>query len=268
MKYVKKQLTSLIPGKDQIDNWLFAQLLTLHSTLEMYATGIITPGDFGNLVLASGPDSGMTISALATAADNMISCENLTASPSGHYVQADSATFTEMANQLLVVNDAFTYGGYGSADTAALTGTDLVAWNAGKGKTVTVGGNVAVAAQSVVYRPAGGFSAPHVGKSMIESASKPEHFTLDQNYPNPFNPTTEIRFSLSTPANVTLKVYNILGQVVTTLANNEQFGASEQTVTFNANNYASGTYFYTLRVNNLKTGALMFTDVKKMVLIK
>jgi len=272
MTYVKKQLKELEPGKDQVDNWLFAQLLTLHATLQMYKEGVLKPGGFDSLTLASGPYAGWMVSKLVTHADSVISCEG-----TGSYVPftdavgaPDSLTFAELATQLQSVNDAFTMGGNGAADTATLNDTAGTNWNSGKGKFVTIGGNVSVAAQSTLNRPTTDVSInrPHAGKSMIESASKPQHFTLDQNYPNPFNPTTEIRFSLSTPAMVSLKVYNILGQLVTTLANNEQFGASEQNITFNANNYASGTYFYTLRVNDLKTGALMFTDVKKMVLIK
>jgi hypothetical protein len=196
-------------------------------------------------------------------ADAQISCSIFPDSAAG----SDSSTFAELAGDLQTVNDAFTMGNAGAADNNALTDTVGI-WNSGKGKTVTVTNTEMVMDQSSLVHKAGTVVPPHAGKSMIEAASKPAQFKLDQNYPNPFNPTTEIRFSLSTKALVTLKVYNILGQEVTTLANNEEFGASEQTVTFNANNYASGTYFYTLRVNDLKTGALKFTDVKKMVLIK
>jgi hypothetical protein len=86
---------------------------------------------------------------------------------------------------------------------------------------------------------------------------------LSQNYPNPFNPTTTIRFTISEDAFATLKIYNILGQEVATLANHEQFLAGENEVTFDASSLASGVYYYRLIVND---GQLQ--QVKKMMLVK
>jgi hypothetical protein len=72
-------------------------------------------------------------------------------------------------------------------------------------------------------------------------------FYLAQNYPNPFNPTTTIRFTLNRSAQVVLNVYNVLGQKVVTLLN-EQMSAGEHQVEFNGQNLPSGTYFYELKV--------------------
>lgn len=93
------------------------------------------------------------------------------------------------------------------------------------------------------------------------SNNVPSSFTLEQNYPNPFNPSTKIRFNLSQTANVTLKVYNINGQEITTLVNNEKLSPGTKEVEFKPVNLASGIYFYTLRAND-------FTSTKKMILIK
>lgn len=89
----------------------------------------------------------------------------------------------------------------------------------------------------------------------------PGEFSLSQNYPNPFNPTTSIRFELPSASNVTLKVYNVRGQLVEILVNNEQVSAGYKEVEFNATNLASGIYFYSIQAGN-------FTATKKMILIK
>ncbi|HPD67907.1 MAG TPA: T9SS type A sorting domain-containing protein [Ignavibacteriales bacterium] len=86
-----------------------------------------------------------------------------------------------------------------------------------------------------------------------------------QNYPNPFNPTTSIKFALKTDAMVNLKIYNILGQEVATLVNNEMT-AGMKTINFNASNLASGVYIYRLEV--LGKDGSKFVNTKKMMLLK
>ena len=98
------------------------------------------------------------------------------------------------------------------------------------------------------------------GTAVREVAGNPTSFKLSQNYPNPFNPTTVINFTIPKAGNVTLKVYNSLGQEVATLINGFK-NASNYKVDFNASNLSSGVYFYTLEANNFK-------QTKKMVLIK
>ncbi len=85
-------------------------------------------------------------------------------------------------------------------------------------------------------------------------------FSLEQNYPNPFNPTTKISYTLAKRSNVELKVYNMLGQEVTTLVNGQQEVGSH-TIDFNASNLASGLYIYKIQADN-------FTQSKKMMLLK
>ncbi len=88
----------------------------------------------------------------------------------------------------------------------------------------------------------------------------PVVYTLDQNYPNPFNPTTNIRYSIPEAAKVTLKVFNLLGQEVATLVN-EQQQAGKFIAKFEANRLASGVYFYKLEAGK-------FSETKKMMLLK
>jgi hypothetical protein len=84
--------------------------------------------------------------------------------------------------------------------------------------------------------------------------------TLSQNYPNPFNPSTTIHFSVSSSEFVTLKVYDVLGNKVATLVNEEKSTGSYK-VDFNAANLKRGIYFYSIQVGT-------HIETKKMVLIK
>lgn len=87
----------------------------------------------------------------------------------------------------------------------------------------------------------------------------PKTYKLYQNYPNPFNPTTIIKYEIPKNAQVTLKVYDILGKEV--FSYNEYKLAGSYEVKFDGSNLASGMYFYTLETNGYK-------DTKKMVLLK
>jgi hypothetical protein len=93
-----------------------------------------------------------------------------------------------------------------------------------------------------------------------EIIAPPAEFVLDQNYPNPFNPTTSIYFSLAEPTFVKLAVYNLLGEVVQVLKN-ENLNAGSYNVTFDAASLPSGMYLY-------KIETAQFTSVRKMMLMK
>ncbi|MGE5621103.1 MAG: T9SS type A sorting domain-containing protein [archaeon] len=94
----------------------------------------------------------------------------------------------------------------------------------------------------------------------------PASYALDQNYPNPFNPTTTISFDLKANANVTLKIYSILGQEVATLVNGSEMSAGHQTLNFNASHMTSGMYIYRLEVKGIDGSS--FIGIKKMMLLK
>ena len=86
-------------------------------------------------------------------------------------------------------------------------------------------------------------------------------FILYQNYPNPFNPTTTMRFSLPNPDIVTLKIYNIIGQELQVLLNNQQLSKGNHEIQFNGNRLASGIYIMSITTSKFK-------QQKKIVLIK
>ena len=99
--------------------------------------------------------------------------------------------------------------------------------------------------------------------NVVENGLAPQEFALLQNYPNPFNPSTKIQYSLGTAAQVSLKVYNALGNEVATLVNGRQ-EAGSYTVPFNtmgAVSFSSGVYFCRLEAGS-------FVSTKRLILMK
>ncbi len=87
-----------------------------------------------------------------------------------------------------------------------------------------------------------------------------ERFILNQNYPNPFNPVTTIQFNVPESAEITLTIYNVLGQEVATLANS-LFNPGVYSIPWNSGSASSGIYFYSLKSGD-------FFETKKMLLLK
>lgn len=95
--------------------------------------------------------------------------------------------------------------------------------------------------------------------------SIPTEYSLLQNYPNPFNPSTKISFSLPVESEVTLKVFNILGQEIAALIQN-RLSSGLQQINFSAQGLNSGVYLYQLEAKG--ADGKNFTSVKKMILTK
>ncbi len=100
----------------------------------------------------------------------------------------------------------------------------------------------------------------------VQPSNPPETFRLSQNYPNPFNPLTTIRFGISERSNVRLRIFNLLGQPVAELAN-EEMNAGYFERTWNAK-AASGMYFYSIEAVPVTNPTKRLVDVKKMILLK
>jgi hypothetical protein len=156
-------------------------------------------------------------------------------------------TYGDMADFLATLNAEFS----GDWDTVSWSGI----------KTVATG--IKPLLLSTIFTSGGPSNAPVAPVDYSSLYDVPETFSLSQNYPNPFNPTTTIEFSIPEDAVVTLKVYNMLGQVVATLADREEFSSGENWVELDAANLASGVYFYRIVVNDGQ-----FQDLRKMVLLK
>ena len=92
---------------------------------------------------------------------------------------------------------------------------------------------------------------------LSDKSETPISYNLEQNYPNPFNPSTTIKFAVTKESNVNLSIYNVLGELVTTLVN-EQLKTGYHEYEFNASNLASGVYIYRIIADD-------FVEIKKMV---
>jgi len=112
---------------------------------------------------------------------------------------------------------------------------------------------------NVVYRTTNGDSVYEVVGMGKDNLTLSGH-SLAQNYPNPFNPSTRIQYSVASSQNVTLKVFDVLGNEVATLVN-EPKAPGVYTVQFNGGNLTSGVYFY-----KLQSGS--FVQTKKFILMK
>ena len=100
------------------------------------------------------------------------------------------------------------------------------------------------------------------GLASVEAINNsiPSRYSLFQNYPNPFNPSTKISYSIPQADFVTLKIYDILGNEVSTLVNEERSSGSYE-IEFNASSLSSGVYFYRMQAGN-------YTSAKRFVLMK
>ncbi|MDZ7360048.1 MAG: discoidin domain-containing protein [candidate division KSB1 bacterium] len=106
----------------------------------------------------------------------------------------------------------------------------------------------------------GAASTPKRSDETAAETVIPGDFVLEQNYPNPFNPSTQIRFGLPQKSHVTIKLYTINGLEVKTLVNG-YYPAGTHTITFQAKNLPSGTYFYVMQAGSVR-------QVRRLVLMK
>jgi enterochelin esterase family protein len=95
----------------------------------------------------------------------------------------------------------------------------------------------------------------------------PQKIKLHQNFPNPFNNSSKILFEITETGLVNLKIYDSLGQEISTLVNETKLPGKYE-VTWNANNLSAGIYFYQLRFANTKNQKMSFIETKKMIYLK
>ena len=121
-------------------------------------------------------------------------------------------------------------------------------------------------ADGLVFDPTN-LSNPAVVAGVLELQSTPREFALHQNFPNPFNPDTTIKYDLAESADVTLQIYNVLGQVVRTLVASEAQNAGRYQIRWNGMDdrgvsVSSGIYFYQISAEG------KFQNVRKLMLLK
>jgi len=247
---ISRQQRYLSP--DIHNNKLFGELLTLKlnvaaSIVNKFPNGLgeLTYNDLTN---PSDPFNNMMVNEILMKSDTAFACLGL-----HPRLPVD---LTDMYNILHKINSAFT----GTIDTTSfalktrLTGVRML-------------DDVPFFHKTRGIVP---LSIPDL--NVITSVPAP-NYQLYQNYPNPFNPTTTIQFYLAEPAIVTLKVYNMLGQEVATLFNEELMDEGTQDVEFDAHNLASGMYFYRMVAQGIGDeeegiAGRYSAQSKKMLLIK
>lgn len=104
------------------------------------------------------------------------------------------------------------------------------------------------------------FRAHFITTDVDEVINLPNEFSLEQNYPNPFNSSSVIKYSIPKSSQVSLKIFNTLGEEIETLVNEEKLTGTHN-ITFNANNIPSGVYFYRLQAGD-------FVQTRKLILLK
>ncbi len=150
-------------------------------------------------------------------------------------------------------------GGYRS--TSYLLSTDGIANKTVKVK-IDVSTNLTDPKFALInnYSQVDSSSTENLQSLSLEPITVIKDFILSQNYPNPFNPTTVIEYTIPKDSHVTLKIYDVLGQEVRTLVDQDQ-QVGRYSVNFNGSSLASGVYFYRLVAGN-------HVITKKMLMLK
>jgi hypothetical protein len=165
-------------------------------------------------------------------------------------------------NYQLTLSNFYSYSGSYSIDTLIVPGKGYWVKANENGRIVLSSvpstGNRARTRVRIV--PTSELPPPAPNASESKQTQLPKEYSLSQNYPNPFNPTTVINYALPRDGDVTMRIYNVLGQVVSTLVD-EYESAGYKSVKFDATDIPSGIYFCRFSSGN-------FADVKKLVVMK
>ena len=101
----------------------------------------------------------------------------------------------------------------------------------------------------------------YIADAISDYKQLPLSYQLEQNYPNPYNPNTTIEYSLPQASNVTINLYNILGQRIKQLMTGLRKEAGYHQIEWDASRISSGIYYYRIEAGE-------FQDVKKMILLR
>jgi hypothetical protein len=269
LKPIEKPQKSLPPGKHS--NRLLGAAVALKVNIGAGDGGKIEEGGtvFGDLryVRQVGDPiipAGTTVRAIAESLDNVMRCHPSTWDSAG--LSTSPAGYEAWYNAVSRINASFS----GPFDTTSFGQT-----SGGKPAGGTIArGTAAIMDVPYLYRTSFANNVPDFRAADIqtlEARNQPAVYRLMQNYPNPFNPTTTIEFALPQDGMVTLKVYNLLGQEVASLIDNQMMDEGTNEVSFDASSLSSGVYFYRLIAQGVDEDGVVgatVTKVMKMMLVK
>jgi hypothetical protein len=256
-KKLVKQQTKLDPKKTP--NKLYAELVSLKFSIAASQLQK-TPVGFGELVylMPGSPFDGRSLVEISSSAD--------TAMTYWRSIPANQAYYDSLFAALYRINRAFR----GALDTV----------NFELGGQLVLAGAVDLATVPFLTN---GTEAPRVMEPTTTATETEDDFDeegdddggvmpvaakLYQNYPNPFNPATTIGFRLLEASQVTIRIYNMLGQEVTRLVADEEWEEGYNEVEFDATGLSSGVYFYRIDAQGLGDAALRSVVTNKMDLLK
>ncbi len=249
-----KKLSKLFkPQRAKYSNFAVEQCVLFRFNI-LVSGDTVTPAGFGNLILdtnftlAGKQLEGKTLSAIATEVDTLMTLWE----SRGINEQSDYENLFDFTKNILErINQGFAHEFTSANYTIDTNGVR----KAKKPYALFLKGVKTAESLGIVAE-----NTKQKENIFIQNKLSPQ-FQL-QNYPNPFNPQTAIGFSLLALSNVTLKVYDVLGQVVATLINNQTMQAGNHEIPFDGGGLTSGIYFYRLSIDG------KFSESKKLVLMK
>jgi len=187
-----------------------------------------------------------------------------------HFTPYDTASVTKVSGHQIWINIDLEIDSLGSLISEAPFWTDLVIINFVSNGIVPFTSSVFWSIYSKYWQvyDSDNFSSWELGNFDYISTLTPveniendiNSFKVSQNYPNPFNPTTKIRYSVPQSSNVMIKIFDILGNEIETLVDEEKSVGTYE-ITWYAEQLPSGIYFYRLQADS-------FVETKKMILMK
>ncbi len=224
--------------------------------LRIQTSGNVTAGLYTVTIQGEGPN-GTPVHRRDVSLDVVVPVEltSFTANTNGDDVTLNWTTATEINNHGFEIQRKMQNGEFGSVGFVEGNGTTTETQNYSFIDENLLPGNYSYRLKQVDFDGTSELS------DVIETeVSTPLDYSLSQNYPNPFNPTTTISYSIPNDGHVTLKVYDVLGNEVASLVD-EQKQTGKFDVQFNASSLSSGVYYYQLKAGE-------FTSTKKLVLMK
>ena len=228
-----------------------------------YAVAGYTGAHSSMLILKLNPDGSLQWSRVVDGGAGMTYARSIIQSTDGGYVAAGYGGIVGTRGMYIVKldNNGNTCGNTVSHNVSVDTGGIL-------GSPIPTVTNISLSDTSrLLPTESHGYVSPIcvIGIQPI-SNEIPASYKLFQNYPNPFNPVTNIKFEIPNDVNVSIKIYDIRGREVFSF--NEFKKAGSYDVRLDGSNFASGMYFYKMVVGDNTNNGEIFTDTKKMVLLK